>query len=260
MNATSSYIFPIIIAAMFHAAVVVLLLVTWESDETIKAIAIEKIYYIDANVVTENPIKAKQKREQSAAKKERERQRKQKAKKESERVAQVNRDRLDAEKVREEAERKAKQQEALSIQEVRQERDRQQEILRDAELQEQERQRMEESLGFEVINEQIGIRAVTDDEKAMAFVSQIQREIIEKWSRPPSARNGMQALLKVFLVPTGEVVNVTVVESSQNEAFDRSAINAVQKAERFVVPTDPRQFNRNFREFEVLFRPDDLRL
>jgi TonB family protein len=64
----------------------------------------------------------------------------------------------------------------------------------------------------------------------------------------------------VFLAPTGEVVDVTVTDSSGSEAFDRSAIVAVRKAERFLVPEDRRQFERNFREFTVLFRPEDLRL
>ena len=103
-------------------------------------------------------------------------------------------------------------------------------------------------------------RAVTDDERAQAYVSQIRREIVQNWSRPPSARNGMEVILRVFLVPTGEVVNVMVEESSGNEAFDRSATLAVNKAERFLVPAESRQFERNFREFTVLFRPEDLRL
>ncbi|MDP4598919.1 MAG: cell envelope integrity protein TolA, partial [Pseudomonadales bacterium] len=119
---------------------------------------------------------------------------------------------------------------------------------------------METSLARAIRAEQNDRKAVTDDEKAMAYVSQIQREIIQNWSRPPSARNGMQALLKVYLVPTGEVVNVTLTQGSGNDAFDRSAVLAVRKAERFVVPAESAQFERNFREFEVLFRPDDLRL
>ena len=103
-------------------------------------------------------------------------------------------------------------------------------------------------------------KAVTDDEKAMAYVGQIQREIVQNWSRPPSARNGMEALLRVRLIPTGEVVDVKVEDSSGNDAFDRSAVLAVTKARRFVVPTDSQRFERDFREFTVLFRPDDLRL
>ena len=70
----------------------------------------------------------------------------------------------------------------------------------------------------------------------------------------------MQALLRVYLVPTGEIVNVVVEETSGNEAFDRSALLAVRKTKRFQVPAKSRQFERNFREFTVLFRPEDLRL
>jgi TolA protein len=91
-------------------------------------------------------------------------------------------------------------------------------------------------------------------------VAQIQREIVQNWSRPPSARNGMEALLRVLLIPTGEVVDVKVEDSSGNDAFDRSVVLAVTKARRFVVPPDSLRFERDFREFTVLFRPDDLRL
>jgi colicin import membrane protein len=128
------------------------------------------------------------------------------------------------------------------------------------EISEEERLMMEQSLALAIMDEQEYRRAITDDEKAMAYVAQMKREMEQNWSRPPSARTGMQALLRVSLVPTGEVVDVSIVESSGNEAFDRSAILAVEKTERFVVPTDSRQFERNFREFEVLFRPEDLRL
>ena len=70
----------------------------------------------------------------------------------------------------------------------------------------------------------------------------------------------MEALLRVRLIPTGEVIDVNVEKSSGNDAFDRSAVLAVRKAERFIVPADSRRFERDFREFPVLFRPDDLRL
>ena len=102
--------------------------------------------------------------------------------------------------------------------------------------------------------------AVTDDERVMAYIGQIQRDIAQNWSRPPSARNGMEAILKVFLVPTGEVVDVQIAESSGNTAFDRSALVAVEKVDRFSVPADSALFEQSFREFTLLFRPEDLRL
>ncbi|MBS04323.1 MAG: protein TolA [Gammaproteobacteria bacterium] len=124
----------------------------------------------------------------------------------------------------------------------------------------EERLRMEQSLALAILEEQEYRRAVTDDEKAQAYAAQIKRDIGQNWASPPSARNGMQALLRVYLVPTGEVVNVTLEETSGNDAFDRSAILAVRKAGRFDVPSESRQFERNFREFTVLFRPENLRL
>ncbi len=89
----------------------------------------------------------------------------------------------------------------------------------------------------------------------------IQRAVINRWTRPPSARNGMRAALEIALVPTGDVVGVTVLESSGNVAFDRSAINAVEKAARFpeVQQLDRAIFERDFRRFQLIFRPEDLR-
>jgi colicin import membrane protein len=101
----------------------------------------------------------------------------------------------------------------------------------------------------------------TAEEMAASYAALIQQTVVNYWSRPPSARNGMQALLEVQLVPTGEVVNVRVLESSGNLAFDRSAMNAVEKAGSFPelsnLPT--REFERMFRRFNLLFKPEDLR-
>ncbi|KGE02592.1 TonB family protein [Pseudohaliea rubra] len=103
--------------------------------------------------------------------------------------------------------------------------------------------------------------AVTAEEMAASYAALIQRTVVGYWSRPPSARNGMEALLAVQLVPTGEVVSVSVLRSSGDAAFDRSAVLAVEKAERFPelssLPT--REFEKTFRRFRLLFRPEDLR-
>ena len=103
--------------------------------------------------------------------------------------------------------------------------------------------------------------AVTADEVTASFSALIQQTVINRWSRPPSARNGMEVLLALQLIPTGEIVSVTVVKSSGNNAFDRSAINAVEKAERFpeLQKLPAREFESTFRRFRLLFRPEDLR-
>ena len=89
----------------------------------------------------------------------------------------------------------------------------------------------------------------------------IKQAVVGRWTRPPSARNGMIAILEIALVPTGDVVGVTVLESSGNVAFDRSAMNAVDKVARFpeVKSLDRAIFERDFRRFQLLFRPEDLR-
>jgi TonB family protein len=101
----------------------------------------------------------------------------------------------------------------------------------------------------------------TADEMAASFIEMISETVINYWSRPPSARNGMEALLAIQLIPTGEVVSVTLLKSSGNTAFDRSAINAVEKAGSFpeLQKLPNREFEKTFRRFRLLFRPEDLR-
>ncbi|MFT5711284.1 MAG: TonB family protein [Halioglobus sp.] len=104
-------------------------------------------------------------------------------------------------------------------------------------------------------------QAMTADELAASYAALIRQTVVNYWSRPPSARNGMEVLLALQLIPTGEVVSVTIIKSSGNTAFDRSAVNAVQKAEQFPELKDlpPREFEKTFRRFRLLFRPEDLR-
>jgi TonB family protein len=93
---------------------------------------------------------------------------------------------------------------------------------------------------------------------AMSYHNAIYQAVKNNWSRPPSARNGMKALLLVELVPTGDVVNVTVVQSSGDAAFDRSAEAAVRSAGRLPVPPESDVFERYFRRLSLLFQPEDL--
>ena len=97
-----------------------------------------------------------------------------------------------------------------------------------------------------------------NEQAAMSYAQGIYRQIVQNWSRPPSARTGMEAQLLVELVPTGDVVSVTLVKSSGNDAFDRSAEQAIRKVGKFDVPKESDLFERYFRKFPVLFKPEDL--
>ena len=248
-NEVTAYVIATLFALLVHGVVIGLMSLNWE--ESTRSYTELKPYYIEASIIAGNPYKAKQ----GAADQ-----------------VKSRRDKMLLE--RRKAEASLRQEQATWA--------RQQQIkakvkppklavlpdpnplvekIQEIKVQpESARSEFADELEKALAREANARKAITDDEKTMAYVAQIQREIVQNWSRPPSARNGMEALLRVLLIPTGEVVDVKVEDSSGNGAFDRSAVLAVTKARRFVVPTDSQRFERDFREFTVLFRPDDLRL
>lgn len=94
--------------------------------------------------------------------------------------------------------------------------------------------------------------AITND-----IVSQIQAKIYEAWRYPPSARPEMEVVVRINLVPTGEVIQVILEKSSGNQALDRSVLAAVKRAQPLPVPKDSRLFEQQFRNFVMSFRPED---
>ncbi len=101
-----------------------------------------------------------------------------------------------------------------------------------------------------------------DKEQAavMSYITQIQQLINSVWHYPPSAKHDDRLILRIFLVPTGEVTEVQLVQSSGNAALDRSAEQAVWKAATLPVPEDPVLFEKEFRQFLLPFSPENARL
>ena len=97
-----------------------------------------------------------------------------------------------------------------------------------------------------------------EQEKVQSYSQQIRSDIENKWSRPPSARNGMEVTLIIQLVPSGELIDVQVIKRSGNDAFDTSAVNAVRKVEKFEVPEDYELFDKYFRKLTLPFRAEGL--
>ncbi|MDE0053704.1 MAG: cell envelope integrity protein TolA [Gammaproteobacteria bacterium] len=143
----------------------------------------------------------------------------------------------------------------------RREEEAERERLREEQARKERLEALAES-AFEQALEQEAMEIGSDglDDASMSYVDGIYRAVVANWSRPPSARNDMETQLRVELIPTGEVVSVTVISSSGNSAFDRSAEAAVRKARRFEVPSEIRLFERHFRSFVLLFKPQDLLL
>ena len=122
------------------------------------------------------------------------------------------------------------------------------------------RELMERSTALALDEEAAEERTVDAD--TMTYADAISGAIVAEWSRPPSARNDMQARLQVDLTPSGDLIGVQIVDTSGNPAFDRSAQTAVRKAARtlgrFPVPPERSVFEKHFRHFTLLFKPEDL--
>ncbi|MFT6387328.1 MAG: colicin import membrane protein [Cellvibrionaceae bacterium] len=120
-----------------------------------------------------------------------------------------------------------------------------------------ERERFEAELQADALAQQ----AEDDKQLSQSYANMIRQRVEQSWSRPPSARNGMQAELSIQLVPTGEIIDVVVAKSSGNGAFDRSAIQAVKRVRQFdeIKSMPSRIFEREYRKFTLTFEPQDLR-
>ena len=138
-------------------------------------------------------------------------------------------------------------------------------ILDDLDLSEESQKRLQtlEELRDSTLDDDISetIQSLADlalDEESATYVNLINTAISDKWDRPPSARRGMEVTLQVELFPNGELNTVNIVESSGNDAFDRSAEKAVKDVKRFTVPENTELFEKNFRVFKLRFKPEDL--
>ena len=98
-----------------------------------------------------------------------------------------------------------------------------------------------------------GARALAAADKYKALIRQ---KVSRNWNRPPGTAKDLQCLVRVRLVPGGEVLQATVVRSSGVPLFDRSVENAVYKASPLPIPPEPELFDY-FRDIEFLFNPEE---
>ena len=227
-----------------HGLVLSLLLIPGDGDT--QAIVIQP-QYINSKLVELAPKKkvvVPKKTKSDAAKKKRERQRRLDAAK-----AKAN---ADAQK-KKKADLDRKEKERLALEQDRLERER---------LAELQRQKLAAEFAQTLAEEQLLLRAQEDEVAANSYRQLISLRLSENWSRPPSARRGMETLIRLQLVPTGRVVGVTVLKSSGDSAFDRSVEQAAFKAAQFIElqQMSPSLFEKKFRQVDVSFSPQDLRL
>ena len=215
---------------------------------------------------------AANKKAKAAAKKRAEKQRKEKArKKKAAQRKTAERKKAEQKKARDEKIRrdkawKKKQAEETARKVVAQKKAEQERQAQEAERQEElQRQARAQALASALDNEDEFLADEENVQLAQSYTTYIQQRIIANWTRPLSARRNMEVILVVKLVPTGQVVGVSVLKSSGDDAFDLSALQAVKKVGRFdklqqLSQQSPAAFEENFRQFQLVYRPDDLRL
>lgn len=253
---TLSYLAAVIGSLILHALVVVIMTGHWQKNDTreirpqiqvVKAQLIEleakskpakpKTEVIDLTAQREKERKAEEARKLAQRKRNEEEKRKleeQRRKDEARKKEQAEKERLAEEKRKQEVERQKKQREQQRISDF------------------EDALKAEEDYQDELQEQQI----------VGSVLSEIVISVESNWSPPPSARRGMQAVLRFTLVPTGGLSSFEVVESSGDAAFDRSVTQAVQKAAPFemVKEISPSVFERNLRTFLFTFNPTSLRL
>ncbi len=87
------------------------------------------------------------------------------------------------------------------------------------------------------------------------YILQIKQEVIRNWVRLEGVGEGLKCTLRVRLAKGGNVIAVSVIESSGSGAFDRSAEAAVYKAEPLPVPDGP--LFEKFRDINFVFDPSN---
>jgi len=85
------------------------------------------------------------------------------------------------------------------------------------------------------------------------YAALFKSRVVRFWSIPSGSTPDLMCLLKIELQPDGKVQNVSINQSSGDEAFDRSAVAAVKKAAPFPLPDNPEAATK-FKSFKFSFK------
>jgi len=272
----NGYPLSIVLALVFHILIFLTLIYLQSTSEAQSLELVQptiiKALFIDENPQLRNQQLREQRRQQGVADQRRREERRQQQEAEQQRqreqeaAEQQQRERerdQAAQSEREELERQRAERERRESEEVARQQANEEERRRRELAEQQERQRQQELLRQrqqEVSEAATAEAARTEYELVQSATALIQQVVQENWSRPPSARNGMRAVLQIRMLPTGELVDANITQSSGDPAFDRSAETAVIRAAPFSELQDLpiNVFNANFRSLSLIFEPEDL--
>ena len=263
----NGYPLSVVVAVAFHSFILVFLI--WlQSNASMDSLELVQPTIIRALIIDENPqvrnerIQERQRLEQIEQERIVREEQQRQLEEEAVRQAELERQLEEAERDRQVLiEREELERQRLFELERQREREQQElEEQRQRELVEAESRRQEEADLRRQQEASAAQAARTEFELVQSATAIIQMAVQQVWNRPPSARNGMRAILQISMLPTGELLDARITESSGDTAFDRSAENAVYSAAPFTelqsLPINV--FNINFRTLSLIFQPEDL--
>jgi len=260
----NGYPLSVIIAVSLHSLILTFLI--WlqsnANEQTLELVqpTIIKALFIDENPQVQNQRIMEQQRIERLQQEEREQLiQEREAEQEMERERQRQEDERQRAALRERAEldRLQREKEELERQQQEREESEKRELAAKEELERQ--QQVERNRKLAEANAQAEA-ARTEFELVQSATAIIQLAVQQVWNRPPSARNGMKAILQIQMLPTGELLDVRITQTSGDAAFDRASENAVYGAAPFTELQDLpiNIFNANFRTLSLIFQPEDL--
>lgn len=275
------YFIPAVAAIILHGLVIAVFAIRWAEPELRKPEPVAQ--HIIANVVQEENRAVVQRREeqarqQAAAERARQqrlaeqRRRAEQARQEQARQQAAQRQR-EAEQSRQQqaqrqqeqqrveqqrAEQQAEQRRREQALQQQQQADQQRTLERAAaEQQRLERLTLEREAAQQAAREAAAKRAGEIETITASYSDQIRAKIISAWHFPPGVRREQEVGVRIRLVPTGEVIDVTITSSSGHAALDRSVEQAIRRASPLPVPNDIQAFEQNFRVISMAFRPEN---
>ncbi len=266
-------------ALLAHVLFIAVLLFSFDFGEAPPAGNGEKVEIIDAVAVDEKQVQAELERIRAAER--RKQQAAQRAKearlKEQRRLAELKKKRAAEEKRRKLEAKKRKQREALEKKRLAElekkrkeaERKRKQEEARLAELEKKRLEEEERARRAEEARQEAELKRKLEAERAARealarrqasqainkYRSLIKRAVTRHWNIPANASRDLKCIVKVRIIPSGDVVDVQIIQSSGDAAFDNSVEKAVYRAAPLPVPPAESGLFDNFREVNFEFEP-----
>ena len=154
------------------------------------------------------------------------------------------------------AKKKLEKQRALKKKQIEEENQRQLEAENKRIAQEKERKRREDKLKKELELEQQRLAAERKVRNATIISKQlaiIKSHIEQRWIKPASTKPGMVCIIRVSLIPSGEVINIQYIKRSGNAAFDQSVYSAVKRSSPLPLPPVEYGLSDQFRQIELKF-------